>query len=285
MRSKEYYTEQMEMDGKNVGIKVKLKSTGMYLQTKNKRDRIFTNVEFAKSIAYINGCNSGRDFDLVLYVYGNEIYYEYIQTINEYLEFFGVDEHHNLIRYMIRQSQCREYNNFGYIVFDQGDVIRTSKTAGEKRNKILKSIIQHSIENLNDKYHVIEDIMIWDSGISLKFIHTTAKLDVMTNSQMMDINQWRKNIETDEIEYKHCFPFIKTMDKYTTFYTYISKELYEPVKTDKSNAKLPENFRDLLIEDLVANWKIYNKNTQKNCRETPQFKSVYYKVAQKVLSN
>ena len=48
-------TVYLEMDGTTVGFKVNLFSNGGYLKTRNGTDRIFTNLEFARTIAYING--------------------------------------------------------------------------------------------------------------------------------------------------------------------------------------------------------------------------------------
>ena len=273
-------TEYFICDGRNVGFKVFTKDS-CYLKTKNGADRIFNSVDFAKAIAFINGCRSADDFELHLYVYGNVIPFKYLQRINDNIEFFG-DNDGELTRYVIEETKVREYNNFGYICFDNGDVERTDKKDGIKRGKLLKKIIAESIENLNEQTLMVSNILEYDKGIMLKFYHTTATLDIVTNSGLMDINQWRREVESEDPAYSRCFPFIKGMDKFVTFYTFISKEVYEP-KSDTSNAMHPKMFRDMLIKDLVDNWDKYNRDNKWK-EVVPKFHSVFYKNANQILS-
>ena len=72
------------------------------------------------------------------------------------------------------------------------------------------------------------------------------------------------------------------MDKFVTFYTFISKEVYEP-KSDTSNAMHPKMFRDMLIKDLVDNWDKYNRDNKWK-EVVPKFHSVFYKNANQILS-
>ena len=270
------------MDGKDVGLKIKI--NGQYLKTKNNKDRLFTNIDFAKSIAFINGANA-RDYELELYMFGSVIPYGYTQLVNNKLEFFAVDETNSVSRYSVEQSRTREYTNFGYIIFDNGAEERIDKEIGTKRNKQLVHMLIDAIESLNQKYGGVDSIIPWDKGINVRFKHTTAQLEILTNSGLMDLNQWRKGLEGEvEAEYSRCYPFVKQMDKFVTFYSFVSKELYEPYKIKTSNAELAKKYRELIIEELTNNWDQYNKNP-KDWQSPPTFKSVFYKTSNKILSN
>ena len=276
----EYYL----MDGRDVGLKVKI--GGKYLKTKNNRDRLFTNLEFSKSIAYINGAKSGRDYEIILYLNGTVIPFEYIQMVNNNLEFFGERDDGQITRFVVSQQYIREFGNFGYIVFDNGDTVRTDKEEGIKRNGILQKIMMQAIDKVAMDVGNVAGVYPWDKGITVEFTHTTSKLDIVTNSGLMDINQWRKGREgeVEEPEYSRCFPFIKSMDKFVTFYTFTSKEMYEPFKVSGSNASAPKTFRNLMIEELKENWGYYNRRDNKY-PDPPTFHSVFYKLSNKILSN
>ena len=97
------------------------------------------------------------------------------------------------------------------------------------------------------------------------------------------MNQWRKDVVSEEPGYSRCLPFIKNMDKFVTWYTFISKELYEPNKKN-SRANLAKSFRELLVDDLVQNWSAYNKNPDEKCKSIPTFTPVFYKTNNKILS-
>ena len=276
-------TENYECNGTQIGFKVKI--NGEYLKTRNGVDRLFTNVEFAKAIAYNNGAQSGRDYDIDLYIYGSIIPYDCIQKVAYgKLEFFANNDKNELIRYVIKETYLTEYSNFGYICFDKGDQFLTERDSGIKRAKTLKRIMINSIDKLSKLYNTVSDVIVYDKGIQVKFYHTTATLDIMSNSGLMDINQWRKDVVSEEPGFSRCFPFIKMMDKFVTFYTFIGKEMYEPSKKNSSSS-IAKQFRDCLIDDLIQNWSTYNKNTDEKCKEPPSFHSVYYKVGNKILSN
>lgn len=283
------------MDGKDVGFRVKYK--GDFIRTKQGRIRLFTNLEFAKTIAYIKGAQSGRDYEIELNFFGSHIRYDSLQRVQGNFEFYAVEEGSDTLnRYIIEQTYIKEYSHFGYVVFDNGNnVLTQNKEQGSKRRKALFKVLLAAIEKVSERNNIpVKDIMEYNAdgdtevaGITVSFRDTTAQLSIFTNDELCYINKWRKELRNEDgvdMEYSKCFPFIKNMDNYTTFYTLCSKELYEPVKADRSKAKTPHWFREELVKELTENWDYYNNSKSKRSGVAPQYLSVIYNHKTKILS-
>lgn len=274
-------TKELETNNR-IGFKVKI--FGKYLKTTKGSERVLGNLELAKAIAYANGAKSDRDFEVEFVVYKNRIPFEYIQKINNHYEFFG-ETNGQLVRFIIKEESITEYNNFGYIVFDNGDNERVNKEIGIKRNRALRNILISSIEKIALRTGTVSDINVYDRGVTVSFFNTTSKLSFVNNNEIMEINQWRRELDTENKDYKACFPYLKYMDKFTTFYSFTSKELYESSIAENSRIHLPKDFRDMIMGDLMENWSEYNNKKSVASQVEPKYVSAtVHKLNGKILS-
>lgn len=212
------------LDGVDKGIAVEI--LGKENNEKNKfmmyqnKYRLFPNIEVAKIVAkFLYPENRYR-----LYIYlGDNLLYRLtdIQVINNALHMYTDDDKYHII------TQTRKYssNIFGYMVFEDGDTVRCdAKTYGHKRQYELIKLIRDTAQGiLMEKWPQfgITQIEKRQREYILHIKGTTAKIHFLHGAQLMDINQERKE------KGQKCFVFDKNMDKFTTFYVFIDRDVAE----------------------------------------------------------
>ena len=158
-------------------------------------------------------------------------------------------------RYIIHEKKEYKIIRNGYIVFEDGDVNRCEKKYGFKRRKelmlyisdMVKSILRNENDKLREKNIGITKIKkINDSELILSVYGSTAKIHILTNSRLMDVNQERKQNNIRAI------PFSKDMDKFTTMYVYADKDYFDPINNNaEEKVELIINaIVDQLIEEM-----------------------------------
>ena len=171
--------------------------------------------------------------------------YDYIEKVNSidgqvYYEFYDADCERNII--FIQESS--EVSNIGYIVFGKGDseFIQDAR-AGKKTSKEIYKEIFLTIARLA-RYKNIE-VIREEQALTIKIVGTTAKVIICTVPHMIWLNQSRQATGGDK-RFSRVLPFEKRMDKWTTFYSYITIDKTEP--DSWNGVEQAVSIRDQLIE-------------------------------------
>lgn len=223
------------LDGTTTGIAVKVTYTNTnkhrFIVTKENKVRLFDNLEVAKAVAKT--------------VTGIEPKIEYFISIDD--KMYPLEKAykvHGIYKIIDREKQqiisVREKNEFkaskfSYIVFEDGDTTRCEKKYGHERNGQLMNSIAAAIELAfieNRNEFGISYTESYNSEFVIHLRDCTGAIHICTNGNLMDINQCRKE------EGLKVFPFVKNMDKFTTFYTYISRDASEPTRVNSEEKAL-----------------------------------------------
>lgn len=130
--------------------------------------------------------------------------------------------------YFIKEQEVRTVKQIRYFVFDNGDVERTKPEVGKKRSrKLMNMILQASRSYFYAQGYLDGIARISSDEIEISFKNSSAKIHILTNGLIANINQNRKT-DTTGSQYCRCLPFDSNLDKFTTFYSYVSKDSMEP---------------------------------------------------------
>ena len=182
--------------------------------------KLFKNLETAK--AYLNykfKITDPHDYKIWLFVNDMEIDYDNIQYNSPYYEYYDEEN----IHYYIMETAVEKVTNIGYIVFEDGDEKKIcDPKIGSKKSKELYGYVRQAISSIvsyPDLDVSIEKIYRDSKGfLCLKLKNSTAKIHILYNSQIMDLNMNRKAGGLK------CIPFIGDMDKYKSIYIFATKD-------------------------------------------------------------
>lgn len=231
----------IKLDGENAGVLIKVidYDTGRsrYIQNLDGSYRMFKNVDVA--IATAKSIVNGNSKLIPCFKIGEMIYqYKMVQKIGNYFSIFIDDQ-----LYKIYEDKTSTVTELSYLVFENGDTERCDKQYGVKRcNQLLKDI-GSTLYLLfgSDKDSNISKIHQTNNEIIVSIKNSTGKIHILKCSKLMDINQDRKSRD------ERCFVFLKEMDKYTTFYVYMTKDKTEPNKVSSEEKMMN------ILEDLAWN--------------------------------
>lgn len=208
------------LDGKTNGFIIYLKDRKSFM-LKNGSPRLFKNLELAKTFcSVIYKKFTPLEYKIFLYVDGKSIDFDYVSKREDHYEVYTLSG-----KYYVFESVENRVTNLGYYVFEKGDTERCDKKYGEKRSKELYRNIRHTISDIFRYINIdpsIESITKEDGHLVVNIKDSTAKIHFLYNSEIMDLNQARKE------ENKRCLPYDKAMDKYTTIYSYATVDNSEP---------------------------------------------------------
>lgn len=237
--------ENLIMNAIDCGIAVKVNSenNSRFLCISNKEVRLFRNIEAAREIAKLTVPNS--TFEYFVCFNGKKVGISKCNYFNGSWQYFDNDK-----LYIIKETYKLRFLNPGYIIFEDGDVNRTDPKYGTKRQYQLLTIVKYAANRVlsENKENTITSISDDKKGTSLKVKHTSARINIITNSKLMDINQARKEKGALNLHY------IKSYDKYTTLYLYITKDVSESLRfdgDDKANAVI-NRMMEIIIEEFPA---------------------------------
>ena len=244
----------VKLNGKTTGIaaKVTYKNNGKkrFILTKENNIRLFDNVDVARTVAKtVKGIEPYIEYFIVLSDEkmfsinscrkirgGYKVYDPENETMVSVKGGYNVyDKETNSILF-IEEKHERKVINFNYLVFEHGDTNRTEKKYGYKRMYALYNLILQAIQDStmsNDEFG-ISKVEAYNNEIIAHIKGCTSKIHINSNSLLMDINQARKEIG------ENVFPFVKEMDKFTTFYVYISRDVTEPIRIESENKALDQ---------------------------------------------
>lgn len=237
----------VELNGTTNGIAIMVNYLNnkkpKFICTKDNKVRLFNNLSVAKTVAKtVTGIERKIKYFIVL---GDKMYPVEDSYKSNSGRYKIVDTESNQIITVAEKIDFKA-TNFSYIVFENGDTIRCDKKYGYNRSSELFEALIGSIQMVfieNQTEYGIDHIEVFKSEIVVKLKNCTAAIHIHTNSNIMDLNQIRKE------EKEKVFPFVKEMDKFLTFYCYISRDISEPLRI-KSEQKALEQLK--LIVDKVA---------------------------------
>lgn len=132
--------------------------------------------------------------------------------------------------YFIKPEYVSYVSTIRYFCFERGDENRTSKVYGRKRNK---QLIHDIVKCLRDYFYnagILAGIKIVSSDeVVVSFKKSTTKMHIMTNGLISNINKARKErMDESNRQFSRCIPFINELDKYTTIFSFTTKDIMEP---------------------------------------------------------
>jgi len=238
--------EIIKLDGRQNGFAVFNLAAQDFIKNKN-GEVLFRNIDLAKIYAAnVKKLNNPYDYDLYIALYGSFIPYDNFEKIDQYYQLYA-DCNGEEVKYFVEPSYTRNIVKNGYLVVNNG-TRENDKDAGIAKsnfyykealaavNKLVRSpFSEPSVSGVQkDKY-----------GICVSLKNTTAKIHICYNSQIMNINQKRKESNL------RAFRFDKAMDKYTTLYTFIDIDAFEPewINGIEMATKIINEISRLMIEN------------------------------------
>lgn len=212
------------LDGENNGFVIYNLVTQSFITNKN-GIVLFRNIELAKLYAAnVKKLTNPYDYDINISLYGNIIQYDYFEKVDDYYQLFAEDGSEEEVKYFIKPIYNRGINTIGYLVVNNGEREFDKEKGSAKSNLYYRSALE-SFDKIIKTPSIepnIESITKDRFGICVSLKRSTAKIHVCYNSQIMTINQERKQ------NGERAFSFDKDMDKYTTLYTFIDIDINEP---------------------------------------------------------
>ena len=227
--------ENVNLNGYEDGIIVEVvkdHGNNTFINSKDNYVRKFKNLKIAKMT---NKSIVGKLAKLKYYfVIGDKQFpLSYAQKVKDHWEIID-----NEVKYIIKENKNYTITSIGYLVFDNGDIIKRDKEEGYKRKKELFNCIKYAASYVlyNNEEVTINKIFIRKNELILSVKNSTAKIHICSNSRIMDLNQERK-----ENNYR-CITFRKDMDKYTTFHVFVTKDQAETERMgSRDNTEIPLN--------------------------------------------
>ena len=213
---------------------------------KNSNDPIrFTSMELAMCAAHLVFNDNRSKITYKLYVGSNEYDIKEAMNINGYYQLYDNEKQ---IKYYIKEKEDINVRWIGYISLDNGFYERKDKNYGIQRSKQLFSSIERAAQRLivkNETNSISRVDKISDREYIFYVKNSTAKIHIMSNSAIMDLNQGRKERGLRVI------PFEKNVDKFLTSYVYITADNNE-MKFFNSAEKSLDVLHNL-INDIFEN--------------------------------
>lgn len=216
----------IEFNGTTNGIAIMITYSNTkkrrFLTDKEKKIRLFNNLKVARTVAHTITNIDKTEYYIIL----GDKQYPLSSAYKHGESYRLLDKETNEI-IVVREKLEYRGSDFCYIVFENGDTDRCDKKYGYKRTNELFTAIAQSIEMAfidNFDEYGIEYTDKYKGEFVIHLRGCTGAIHISTNSNLMDINQCRKD------EGEKVFPFNKDMDKFLTFYTYISRDVSEPLR-------------------------------------------------------
>lgn len=234
---KKYY----ELDGRTNGFSMWIFDNNDFIKNQNGKRMLFKSIELAKAYAFKQfNIHNSYEYKLWIVLDDLEIDYDDIELVNGIYEYY-----HNSEIYLISPCIRNLVTRLGYFVFEDGDKKLTEKEYGKNRSKELFGYIKDALTDLikQPSVYPIQIITTDKLGhLCVPIKNSTFKVHICFNHQIMTLNQKRKSEEC------RCLPYEKSMDKYTTIYTYITKDVSEPKKISESEEEA------IKIQEAIINF-------------------------------
>lgn len=181
----------------------------------------FANIEIARLTCrrMMNNNSSALEFRVI--IGGHEYNLNQAQRVNGVLQLYDPKLG---VKYYIEEFTSHMVERIGYISIENGIESRCERTYGITRSKELFAAIESGLYNnllLKDTNSIskIEKISRKEFIIHVK--GSTARIHILGNSKIMDINQARSK------EGQRCIPYMKKVDKFITAFVFVTKDKME----------------------------------------------------------
>lgn len=181
----------------------------------------FANIEIAKLTCrrMMNNNSSALEFRVV--IGGKEYNMNQAQKVNGLYQLYDSEAG---IKYYIEEFTNHAIERIGYLSIENGIEDRCDRSYGIPRSKELFAAIESGLYNnllINhgDSVSKVDKISRKEFIVYVK--GSTARIHILANSKIMDINQERaKNGQ-------RCIPYIKKVDKFITAFIFVTKDKME----------------------------------------------------------
>lgn len=246
-----FKNEIIKFDGEKTGIITQVKSEDGNTQkfiTLDGKPRIFNNLEVAKIMSNTRVENGNFTYFILYNDSKSIININKCRYIKKTHTFQYIDDMNGII-YNFVEKRTHKLSNLNYLIFDDGDTVRIDKELGVLRQKELMGYIADVASCLLGEKKEKNAIILLEQKRKELILHikgTTAKIHISYNSKIMDINQMKTL--TPGVR---RIPFIKEMDKFTTFYMFISKDIGE------GNRVGGKEIADAVMQDIIDDLQKY----------------------------
>lgn len=227
-------TINLTMNGRTTGIGIYSYVDDCQLKTKNGIPLLFKNISQAKIyVENARGLTNPLDYDFLIVIDGRVIDFDAFDYVNGAYQLYASDG--NI--YNIKPIEKFAVEKIGYIIFNGNERILSGEEGKKINNENFEALknAANNIAKFPNRENTFESIRRLYDCMTLKIKRTSGSINILYNSQIMNINQNRKNYGL------RVFHFDKDMDKFNTLYFFIQREYYEPEyfgTTDKCTAAM-----------------------------------------------
>lgn len=221
------------LDGKSNGICIWIYGNENFILNKDGSIKLFTSLKLARTyLAVVENIKNPYSYHVYIKIGDLKIDIECAGKVMNIPEMSDDKEYYSFYlengdRYFCSESVTEKVTSIGYYVFENGDSERTAKEIGYKKEKMLKKAIKKCAENVllypNQDATIDSETKDRYGNLCFTIKNTTAKIHICFNSQIMDINQERKE------DSNRCIPYDKSMDKFSTIFCFATQDMNEPV--------------------------------------------------------
>lgn len=214
---------KIKLDGKQNGILVYSYAHEKILKKKDGSDILFVNEELAKLyVEYVRGLKDPITYELQFHIDGENISYDLANRVEDV---YHVISNGEII--VVEPNEKKVVEEIGYFVFHD-EVKNTDNIADGKviasgyftdLRKVANDIVKYP-----NRVPGLTSVGRISNIMHLPLKGTTASVNVMYNSQIMNLNQNRKN------KGLRAFRFDRDKNKYTTLYCFIQRDPCESYK-------------------------------------------------------
>ena len=129
--------------------------------------------------------------------------------------------------YYIREIHIDTVQSIRYIQF--GNKRMVEESYGKQMNNYFYEEIKEAATSFTWFYGLVDTIK--ETGmreLEISFKNSTARVYIMTNRSIAFMNMDRKASKETNKFFTRCLPFIKEMDNFMSFFTYVAKDHLEP---------------------------------------------------------
>ena len=169
----------------------------------------------------------------------------------------------------VYEKDTRKCIHVGYIFFDDAETARIDREEGKVYQFKLMNLIKEAAETIFKYSGNIGSFDKLKKGLTIKIKNSTTEIHVLHVSKLMDVNQARKKRNFV------CFPFIKEVDKFRSFYVVIDKDVAESTKTESASTAISiiNTLVEMLNDDGITCY--YKNMDDKNSYPCPVERSDY----------
>jgi hypothetical protein len=215
--------KKVKLDGKQNGILVYSYVHQSILKKKDGTDILFVNEELAKLyVEYVRGLKDPMTYELQFHINGENISFDLANRVDDVYHVVSKGE---II--VVEPNETKRVEEIGYFVFHDNNVNPDNVTDGKavasgyftELRKAVNDIVKYP-----NRVPALASVGRISNILHLPLKGTTASVNVMYNSQIMNLNQNRKN------KGLRAFRFDRDKNKFTSLYCFIQRDPNESYK-------------------------------------------------------